>query len=86
MEWQGGYCGYTPARGQAFRLTPDTAFIAEAIMVHSNRDDAAAAIEARFALRAAPAAVAMGRVERLLMQRGVVVADAVSMSSLRGGR
>jgi hypothetical protein len=73
MEWQGGFYGYTPARDQAFRLTPDTAFIAEAVMVHPTVDAAGPVVEARFGLRPERAAVAMGRVERLLVPRGVVV-------------
>jgi hypothetical protein len=78
MEWQGGYYGYAPATDQAFRLTPDTSFIAEALIVHGSRDEATATIETHYGLTAEQASVAMGRVERLLAERGAAVVQAAS--------
>ena len=75
MEWQGGFYGYAPASQQAFRLTPDTAFIAEALMVCSGPGQAAGAVEAHYGLTAEQARVAINRVERLLGQRGAAVAQ-----------
>jgi hypothetical protein len=73
MEWQGSFYGYAPASQQAFRLTPDTAFIAEALMVYSGPGQAAGAVEARYGLSAEQATIAISRVERLLGQRGAAV-------------
>ncbi len=81
MAWQGGYYGYVPAGDQAFRLTPDTAFIVEALMVRPAPGAAAAAIEARFGLSVDQTAVAVGRVERLLAQRGATVTAASIIGS-----
>jgi hypothetical protein len=78
MEWQGGFYGYVPSGDQAFRLTPDTAFIAEALMVHSEPGDASSAVESRFRLSAEQAAVALSRVERLLVQRGAEIVPVAS--------
>jgi hypothetical protein len=78
MEWQGGFYGYTPSGDQAFRLTPDTAFIAEALLVHSEAGDASRAIENRFRLSPEQAAVAMRRVRRLLAERGAEIVPVVS--------